>query len=286
MDQKQKKDRRSEQRTSGLLWKILPIFFVILLLISGIKAGSIVRERKVARESYGQLQQEITLQFLSEPTNEPAKSVETEAAQPEEPEKTEGSAEPVRERKKSLDFTDLQARYPDMAAWLYSEGTGMSYPVMLAKDNSYYLTHLYNGKANANGALFIDCSNSGLFTDANTVIYGHNMNNGAMFHPLNEYKDQQFYDAWPTMTVCTPQGDWLVELICGTVEDGNYEFVRFNFDDDAAMQKYVDGLRARSTFQSDVQLQPGDRLISFCTCTYELENARYMLVGRISPIFE
>ena len=112
------------------------------------------------------------------------------------------------------------------------------------------------------------------------------MKNGLMFQPLSEYKEQDFYEAHPTMMVYTTEGDYLVELICGTIEDGNYEFVKFSFDDFNDMSRYVDELKARSTFESEVTLLPGDKLVSMCTCTYERQNARYMLVGRVVELYE
>ena len=88
------------------------------------------------------------------------------------------------------------------------------------------------------------------------------------------------------MLLCTPEGDYLIELICGTVEDGNYEFVQFEFADEDAFTEYVDAQRSRSTFQSNVELSPGDRIISLCTCSYEWNNARYMIIGRLVPLYQ
>jgi sortase (surface protein transpeptidase) len=35
-----------------------------------------------------------------------------------------------------------------------------------------------------------------------------------------------------------------------------------------------------------VELQPGDRLVSLCTCNDSQVNARYMLVGRLVELYE
>ena len=88
------------------------------------------------------------------------------------------------------------------------------------------------------------------------------------------------------MLLCTPNGDYLVELVCGTVEDGNYEFVQFEFDNNNDFYAYINSRRDRSTFQSDVEIGPGDKIISLCTCSYEWNNARYMIIGKLTPIME
>ena len=77
---------------------------------------------------------------------------------------------------------------------------------MHTDNNEYYLSYLYSGEENRYGALFVDCRNTGLFTDPNTVIYGHNMKNDAMFGSLMGYKEQAYYEEHPTMTLYTPDG--------------------------------------------------------------------------------
>jgi sortase B len=61
--------------------------------------------------------------------------------------------------------------------------------------------------------------------------------------------------------------------------------VEFNFNNEEDFQKYVESFRERSTFKSDVQVQPGDKLISLCTCAYVFDNARYLLMGRLVPLY-
>ena len=189
-------------------------------------------------------------------------------------------------RAAALDFAPLQEINTEIVAWLVAEGTPIDYPVLHTDNNRYYLNHLYTGESNKSGSLFVDYRNTELFTERNTVIYGHCMNNNTMLGPLKLYKEQDFYDEYPTMLLYTPEGDYLIELICGTVEDGNYEFVQFEFADEDAFIEYVDARRSRSTFQSNVELRPGDRIISLCTCSYERHNARYMIIGRLVPLYQ
>lgn len=106
-------------------------------------------------------------------------------------------------------------------AWITGEDTPIDYPVMHTDNNEYYLSHLYSGEENRYGALFVDCRNTRLFTDPNTLIYGHNMKNDAMFGSLMGYKEQAYYEEHPTMTLYTPDGDYTIELLSGTLENGD-----------------------------------------------------------------
>lgn len=184
----------------------------------------------------------------------------------------------------SMDFAELLDVNSDITGWLFCEGTAIDYPLLHADDNEYYLTRLYTKESNRMGSLFLDHRNTGLFTEQNTVIYGHNMRNGTMFHTLAEYKSQDFYDTHPTMILYTPAGDYTVELFSGTVEDGEIEFVEFEFANGDAFIAYVESFRARSTFTSNVEISPGDRIVTLCTCSYEHTNARYTVMGRLVPL--
>ena len=189
-------------------------------------------------------------------------------------------------RASQKDFSSLQAGSPDTVAWITGEDTPIDYPVMHTDNNEYYLSHLYSGEENRYGALFVDCRNTGLFTDPNTVIYGHNMKNDAMFGSLMGYKEQAYYEEHSTMTLYTPDGDYTIELLSGTLENGDREFVRFRFESEEDFTGYIQSLQSRSTFSSHGTAVPGDRLVSLCTCTYEQNNARYLVVGRLLPVSE
>lgn len=176
------------------------------------------------------------------------------------------------------DFSSLQAGSPDTVAWITGEDTPIDYPVVHTDNNEYYLSHLYSGEENRYGALFADCRN--------TVIYGHNMKNDAMFGSLMGYKEQAYYEEHPTMTLYTPDGDYTIELLSGTLESGDREFVRFRFESEEDFTGYIQSLQSRSTFSSHGTAVPGDRLVSLCTCTYKQNNARYLVVGRLLPVSE
>ena len=60
----------------------------------------------------------------------------------------------------------------------------------------------------------------------------------------------------------------------------------FNFDSDEDFMAYIEDLRSRSEFTSDVEVGPDDRIISLCTCAFDRVNARFMLVGRLVEVYE
>ncbi len=190
------------------------------------------------------------------------------------------------EQNKEVDFTSLEKINPDIAGWLSAEGTEIDYPVVHGKDNNFYLNHLFTGEPNKMGSIFMDYRNNSYFSDKNTIIYGHNMKNGSMFSSLTRYKDQRYYNKFPTMLLNTPYGDFTIELFAGIVVDGNYESVRANFIDEHDFQRYIDLLKKRSTFESNTLVKGDDRIITLCTCSYEFSNARYALFGKFTSNYK
>lgn len=198
----------------------------------------------------------------------------------------EASSEEKKEQQiNGVDFISLERINPDVVGWIAAKGTEIDYPVVRGKDNDFYLRHLFTGERNKRGSIFMDYRNHSDFSDKNVIIYGHNMKDGSMFSSLTKYKDQRYYDNFPTMLLYTPAGNFTIELFAGIIVDGNYESVRFEFKDDYDFQSYVDLLKKKSTFESNTIVKADDRIITLCTCSYEFDNARYALFGKLTPIW-
>ncbi len=262
----------------SLAIRIAILVFAAAFVVGGVIFGKAALEDLQGDKSYAALQQQM-MQVQTQPagSDTPASAAPAADAPGETP-------TPETTRTSEIDFAVLKAINPDVCAWLRAEDTVIDYPVVHGTDNEYYLKHLYTGQKNRNGSVFVDCGNTGLFTEQNTLIFGHNMQSGAMFGTLKGYKKQDYYDAHPTMTLYTPAGDYTLELIAGTVEDGAYTFAKCSFDSSEEFFDYVADLKSRSTFQSSVEVQEDDRLVSLCTCTYEFSNARYVVVGKLTAL--
>jgi len=178
----------------------------------------------------------------------------------------------------AINFQVLHKINPDAVAWLYSPGTVIDYPVMRATDYDYYLHRLPDGTYNSNGTLFIDY-NWKSFSDKLTVIYGHNMKSGRMFGSLTNYKKQDYFEAHPYLYLNTEEGEkYRIDLMYGCVIGaGQWRDRAFMFDVN------LDSLLAyaghNTTFTSKVQYSQDDQVVVLSTCSYEFNDARYVLIG-------
>lgn len=181
-----------------------------------------------------------------------------------------------------VDLGVMQDINDDSVAWLYCEGTVIDYPIVQGGTNNDYLYHTVTGEYSKLGSLFLDYRNAPNFTDMNSTIYGHRMKSGKMFGTLEKYKNQSYYNAHPTMVLYTGDGKtYLVELFCGYVAVDFNTAYRANFANTEAFEAYLAFARARSTFDSTVEVSGSDRILTLSTCTSENAKARYLVLGKL-----
>lgn len=251
--------------------KTVRILLIIVLLgvfaLSAYKVG----EYYYARIQSEKMQQTLIQQAVTVVTPEPTQDTLT----PEAPPKAQA---PI-----SVDFPALTRENPDIIGWIYWENTCVHYPIMQAKDNDVYLHRLFDKTWSFAGTPFADYRHSGDFTDFQTTVYGHNMKNGTMFAPITQYQNQEFYEENPVMWLLTPQGDYQVELVAGLLTDDK-GVARLSTVGQAQAEEFLAEIQEKSTFRSQVEATPEDRYLMLSTCHYGFENARYAVVGKLTPI--
>ncbi len=181
-----------------------------------------------------------------------------------------------------VNFEDLWKISEDVVAWLYGPDSQINYPVVQAWDNDYYLYRLLDGTVNNNGTIFLDYRNSSDFSDGNSIIYGHHMQSGEMFACLMDYKKQSYYDAHPCLYLTTPAQKYRVDLFAGCVVEGNAAIYQSRSLSTWLLNDYC----SRSTFIPADGARTDGPYLTLSTCTYEFDNARYVLIGSLVPLAE
>lgn len=196
--------------------RVLAALTCLALMCFGLwRLLGLVTERGAARESYKAL--DIYVEALP--------SADAPAEPSTQPAPTHEAAEPYQ-----VDFEALARINPDVAAWLILEGTALSYPVVQGQDNEYYLDRLFDGSYNASGCLFLDSRCEARFTSPNSIVYGHHMKDGSMFAALDGYKEQEFYEAHPSLLLLTPGGDYEAQVFSAYVAPTDAAAWRLDFE--------------------------------------------------------
>ena len=260
------------KKQTKILLTILCLVFLGVFAFSGYKLYSIIHEYKVAERMYNGLSGEYVTPSGKDNANTPENPDSTESSGPRE-------VSPV-----TVDFEALLAQSKDVVGWLYCADTPINYPIVQAEDNFYYLYRFIDGTYNGSGSLFLDCTCSRDFSDKNTVIYGHHMNNGTMLASICKYHNQEYYDQHPVLYLNTPTQNYRVEVFSGFITPADSAAYTMRFADDAEYAAYLEKMKGFSDFECDVEIGPEDRMIMLSTCTYEYDNARYVVMGKLIPI--
>ena len=183
-----------------------------------------------------------------------------------------------------IDFEALKQICPDAGGWIRLKDSAIDYPFVYASDNSYYLTHLLDGEYNRSGTVFVDANNSREFADRVTVLYAHHMKNGTMFADVENYKDPPYYSTHKEFDIFTENGTYKMYPLGGYVTSGAHNYVRYAFEDDADFCAYVQGFIDRSDFVSDESFTADDKIVMLSTCSYDVADGRYVLIGKLKRI--
>ena len=95
-------------------------------------------------------------------------------------------------------FTRLKEVNEDARGWLSVNDTNIDYPVVQGEDDLEYASKDIFGNTSITGAIYLMTDNAGDFSDPYNVIFGHHMDNGAMFGDLEKYKDKEYFESHKT----------------------------------------------------------------------------------------
>ena len=189
----------------------------------------------------------------------------------------------------NLKYSYLYALNQDFVGWLNIPGTNLDVQVVQGKDNASYLRHDFYGKWNRYGCPFMDYKNDSKYLDDNTIIYGHHMTDGLIFSNLDKYKTLEGYKESPIIEFNTLYDTYYFKIfsafyINATPADDNNYFFNFmitDFSTDERFSKFVDELKKRSVIDTGISVQPDDKLLTLVTCTFDFNDARFVVVGRM-----
>ena len=184
-----------------------------------------------------------------------------------------------------VNFEALNEMNVNAVVWLYCEGTPINYPVVQSTDNSYYLNHLYDDQTNSSGAIFMDALNNPELTDANTVIYGHNMKNGTMFASLQNYDMQSYYKEHPVMYYITKEHSYKIDVFASYETSGDSETFTMFFDSPQTYSGYLQRTWEKSRIDTSwLPMSTDDNIVTLTTCSYSFNNARHVVQGKVTRL--
>lgn len=180
----------------------------------------------------------------------------------------------------SVDWASLQKINPDIIGWIYIEGEKkISYPVLHAEDNEYYLHRTFRKEHRYAGSIFMDYHNEKNWADPNTIVYGHNMRNGSMFGRLKFLDNEQKYREHPFFWILTPKGNYRYHIFAIYHAKVNSEAYTLFSENGSEFLDWEKTMQSHSEIQNNVPLSEKDKTVMLSTCTSD-KSKRCVVIGK------
>lgn len=179
---------------------------------------------------------------------------------------------------RKIDFNQLKSINEDIIGWIYIPNTNIDYALLKGKTNDTYIHTNYEKKYSFGGSIFLDEDNNAALTDSNTIIYGHNMKNGAMFANIKKFADHDYFINHPEVYIYLPDGSINVYSVYSTkIIDATSDYYLKDID----YASYVANAKSSAKQSRDVDTQNGAPLLLLSTCYAPDTTTRSVLFARL-----
>lgn len=183
---------------------------------------------------------------------------------------------------------ELQKENEDVKAWIKINDTNINYPVVQASDNNYYLYRNYKKENSNYGSIFIDSNSNIENPNSNIIMYGHNMKDGSMFKDLLKYADEEYYNNHKYIEFVTNTSSSTYEIIAVFKSRIFYKneknvfryYQCTNLNNEQDYNYYVNNCKELSLYDTGVNAEYGEQIITLITCEYSSENGRMVVVAK------
>ena len=176
----------------------------------------------------------------------------------------------------------------DYRAWVTLYDTNIDYPVMQGPDDLYYASHDIYGSISLTGAIYLAAGNTGSFSDSYNLLYGHHMDNGAMFGALDSFAAQDYFNAHRGGALVSSSGVYDLTIFAVISTDA-YESQVYSVGNRADAVKSF--LRARAASPDDKTtvlildeetMNSAEQILALSTCASAETNGRLVVFAKMT----
>lgn len=244
-----KKSASANKKKRGAATKVIMVCLALIVLVSGYKLFTIIRDYRSNQGAYDELSEKI--------------------------QKGEFTGD--------INFDMLRQMNPDIVGWLYWKDTPVNYPIVQGEDNEKYLHTLFDGSYGFFGTLFVDSITEAPFRQFNTIVYGHHMKDGSMLAALKYLTDPAWCEEHPQLELITPDGKYHLLIWAFMNQPADSSVYTTNFHSTSMQADYLELIRNVAAYTTDVSVEPDDMIVLLSTCVDAEGDARYIAVGKMVP---
>lgn len=184
------------------------------------------------------------------------------------------------------EYQDAYSQNDDLIGWIRIDGTVIDYPVMQhLEEKDYYLERNFDEEYSKHGCIYVREQCNPFKPSDNVVIYGHYKQDGSMFHDLHGYYRESFWKEHQFIefdTIYEHHTYQILAVFKVNVNDSDFfPYHRFNNAESAEeFDQFVSDVKSMSFYDTGVDAEYGDKLITLSTCEYTLSNGRLVVVAK------
>ena len=178
----------------------------------------------------------------------------------------------------------------DYRGWLTVYNSNIDYPVVQGENDLYYASHDIYGNVSLTGAIYLAAGNKGDGSDSYNVIYGHHMDNGAMFGQLDSFRNQSFYDSHREGIWVTESGAYDLYAFAVVSTDAYESRIYTTGNRAADVRAFLEGDRSgdvglgtKVLIYDQETARKADRILALSTCADAETNGRLVVFLRMIP---
>ena len=108
------------------------------------------------------------------------------------------------------------------------------------------------------------------------------MRNKTMFAQLEKYKEKEFFQNDNDIKIEVENDKVLTYKVFSVyVTDANDNYIKTNFDNKSEYKEFLDKIKNKSIYKSDINVDENDKIITLSTCSYEFNDARMVVHGKL-----
>ncbi len=182
-------------------------------------------------------------------------------------------------------FKDLKQKNDEIYAWIKIDNTKVDYPIVQhGADDTFYLNHSAVDKSYLqSGAIYTEKCSAKDFSDAVTLVYGHNNYGDTMFTTLHHFEDKVFFDSNEYFYVYLPQRKITYQVISAFKYDDRHILNTNDFSDKAQLSEFQnmimnpDSSLKNVRQQFDKPVDENSRILVLSTCVTGDNSSRYLI---------
>lgn len=176
-----------------------------------------------------------------------------------------------------VSFEELKSINAEVIGWLTLDNTGVDYPITQGTDNIKYVNTNVEGEYSLAGSLFLDYRNSIDKLDTVSIIYGHDMDGGAMFGGLREYRSLDYMLKHSSGSILLGDDLYSIKVVAFMSVDA-YDMEVYSVVENNSLE-YINRVKDKVTVDGGIsEIVQKDKLLLLSTCSNEGTNGRWVVL--------